>query len=365
MEHDKKISAYMRLYTKIRSSITGKVYKYGSKLPSKRQLAERMGVSVITVEHAYELLAEEGYIEPRQRRGYFVIYSEDNSFAVGKKPINISPSMRKNIEIEQGRLYSREDFPFSILAKTMRRILTIYGEKILSRSPNKGQPEFRRAIAEYLARSRDIMVDEDQILIGAGAEYLYGLTVQALRRNVLYGLEDPSYEKIEQVYLANGAKIEKLKMGVEGIETEALQKSNAQVLHVTPYNSYPSGVTASASKRREYIKWASKRNGILIEDDFDSEFTLLSKAEDTLFSLAPDSVIYMNTFSRTIAPSMRVGYMVIPKRLTEKFERNIGFYSCTVPVFDQLVLAEFISNGSFERHINRIRRKKRTELLEN
>ena len=241
----------------------------------------------------------------------------------------------------------------------------MYGEKILSRSPNKGQPEFRRAIAEYLARSRDIMVDEDQILIGAGAEYLYGLTVQALRRNVLYGLEDPSYEKIEQVYLANGAKIEKLKMGVEGIETEALQKSNAQVLHVTPYNSYPSGVTASASKRREYIKWASKRNGILIEDDFDSEFTLLSKAEDTLFSLAPDSVIYMNTFSRTIAPSMRVGYMVIPKRLTEKFERNIGFYSCTVPVFDQLVLAEFISNGSFERHINRIRRKKRKELLEN
>lgn len=362
MENTKKLSAYMSLYTKIRGDITNGIYKYGSKLPSKRQLAERMGKSVITVEHAYELLAEEGYIEPRQRRGYFVIYSEDASFAVGRKQISFSTLMRKTIEIEQGRLYNREDFPFSLLAKTMRRILTNYGEKILSRSPNQGQPEFRRAIADYLARSRDIVVEEEQIMIGAGAEYLYGLIVQALGRDNLYGLEDPSYEKIEQVYVANDAKIEKLKMGIEGIETQALNRTHAKVLHVTPYNSYPSGVTASASKRREYISWAQKRNGILIEDDFDSEFTLLSKAEDTLFSLDPNSVIYMNTFSQTIAPSIRIGYMVLPKRFVKLFEENIGFYSCTVPVFDQLVLAEFISNGSFERHINRIRRKRRKEL---
>lgn len=361
METSKKLSAYMSLYTKIRGNIIKGIYKYGSKLPSKRQLAERTGKSVITVEHAYELLAEEGYIEPRQRRGYFVIYSENASFAVGKKQIHYSPSMRKTVEIEQGRLYNREDFPFSLLAKTMRRILTMYGEKILSRSPNQGQPEFRRAIADYLARSRDIVVEEEQILIGAGAEYLYGLTVQALGRNILYGLEDPSYEKIEKVYRSNNARIEKLKMGIDGIETQALIKSHANVLHVTPYNSYPSGVTASASKRREYIKWAAKRKGLLIEDDFDSEFTLLSKSEDTLFSLDPEAVIYMNTFSQTIAPSIRIGYMVLPKKLLKIFEKNIGFYSCTVPVFDQLVLAEFIANGSFERHINRIRRKRRKE----
>ena len=206
-------------------------------------------------------------------------------------------------------------------------------------------------------------VSPSQIVIGSGAEYLYGLIAQFLGNEKIYAVEDPSYEKIHQVYQANGAKCEFLKMGKDGILSSHLQKTSADVLHVTPVRSYPSGVTASASKRNEYIQWAVKGGKTIIEDDFDSEFTLLPKNEDTLFSLeSKNSVIYVNTFTKTIAPSMRIGYIVLPENLVDSFQEKMGFYSCTVPVFEQYVLAEFINNGDFERHINRIRRKRRREL---
>jgi GntR family transcriptional regulator/MocR family aminotransferase len=153
-----------------------------------------------------------------------------------------------------------------------------------------------------------------------------------------------------------------LKMGGDGILSSELAGTDAGVLHVTPFHSYPSGVTASASKRWEYLAWAKRTGGYIIEDNYDSELTVSAKNEDTLFSLSGEGrVIYLNTFSRTIAPSMRVGYMVLPEKLLEAFEEKVGFYSCTVPVFEQYVLAELLSDGSFERHVNRIRRQRRKE----
>ena len=201
-----------------------------------------------------------------------------------------------------------------------------------------------------------------QIVIGSGAEYLYGLIVQLLGRERVFALEDPSYDKIRRVYQAHGVTCEMLRLGSDGIRSDELTRASATVLHVTPFHSFPSQVTASAGKRREYLRWAEERGGYIVEDDFDSEFSVSSKSEDTLFSLEPNrSVIYMNTFSKTIAPSMRVGYMVLPPALSEQFRREVGFYSCTVPVFEQYVLAELIGSGDFERHINRIRRRRRKE----
>ena len=245
----------------------------------------------------------------------------------------------------------------------MRNVISKYNERILLKSPNQGCLELRQAISEYLSRGKGIYITPDRIIIGSGAEYLYGLIVQLLGRDKIYALEDPSYEKIHSVYKANGAECEFLKLGKNGILSSELNSAKASVLHVTPFRSYPSGVTANASKRNEYIIWAKMRNGYIIEDDFDSEFTVSTKNEDTVFSLDPNRrVIYINTFSKTIAPSMRIGYMVLPEELCGIFEEKIGFYSCTVPVFEQYVLAEFINNGDFERHINRVRRKRRQAL---
>ena len=351
IEKDSPQSAYLQLYHQLRGDIVSGVYPNEKKLPSKRLLAEQTGVSVITVEHAYAILCDEGYLEPRERSGYFVSYSAADCFPVAEPDsVRQLPSARD----------LADDFPFSVLAKTMRRVLSEYGESILVKSPNNGCTELRKAIAAYLARCRGINVAPSQIVIGSGAEYLYGLIVQLLGRERVFALENPSYEKIRRVYLANGVTCDMLRLGGDGIRTSELARTDASVLHVTPFHSFPSGITASAGKRSEYIRWAHSRGGYIVEDDFDSEFTLSSKAEDTLFSLEPKrSVLYLNTFSKTIAPSMRLGYMVLPESLTDAFEQSVGFYSCTVPVFEQYVLAELLSNGDFERHINRVRRRRR------
>ena len=346
--------AYMQLYYQLREDITSGVYAYGAKLPSKRLLSEEACVSVITAEHAYSILCDEGYVEARQKSGYFVIYKRADFVTSAFSPISV------NRQIQPASL-EKSGFHFSVLAKTMRKVLADYGESILVKSPNCGCPELRSAIALYLARSNGMTVLPEQIIIGAGTEYLYSLIVQLLCKDKLFAIEDPSYEKIRKVYLANGATVDPLKMGSDGILTEELERTAAAYLHVTPFNSYPSGVTADASKRGEYLRWAEKRAGYVIEDNYDSELTVSKKNEDTLFSLSKSgNVIYLNTFSRTIAPSFRVGYMILPPALLTKFEKELGFYSCTVPVFEQYVLAELISSGDFERHINRVRRMRRS-----
>lgn len=348
--------AYMQLYEQLRNDIINTLYKYGEKLPSKRLLAEEARTSVITVEHAYGILCDEGYIESKERRGYFVTYCK-NDF------VPIAEHEEHNIFSSNHHHYHTDEFPFSVLAKTMRNVISKYGEDILIKSPNAGCIELRKAISDYLARGKGIHASYHQIIIGSGAEYLYGLIVQFLGRNQIYAIENPSYEKIHSVYRANGVECDLLQLGKDGILTSQLEKTKASVLHITPFRSFPSGITASASKRNEYIQWATDRNAIIIEDDFNSEFTVSTKNEDTVFSLEPTrSVIYVNTFTKTIAPSMRIGYMVLPEQLVEDFFDKVGFYSCTVPVFEQYVLAEFISKGDFERHINRTRRKLRQML---
>lgn len=347
-----KQKAYMQLYKQLRSDIINSLYKHGDKLPSKRILAEETLTSVITVEHAYGILCDEGYIEAKERSGYFVTYQKYNFVPVAEHEMNDISSTSHH--------YHTDDFPFSLFAKTMRNVISKYGENILIKSPNAGCMELKKAISDYLARGKGISVSPSQIVIGSGAEYLYGLIVQFLGRDKIYALENPSYEKIHAVYRSNGAECDLLKLGKDGILTSELSKTKASILHITPFRSFPSGITASASKRNEYIRWATDRNGIIIEDDFNSEFTISTKNEDTVFSLEPArSVIYINTFTKTIAPSMRIGYMVLPKELVKPFFDKMGFYSCTVPVFEQYVLSEFISSGDFERHINRTRRKLR------
>ncbi len=344
--------AYMQLYAMLKRDITEGIYPYGGKLPSKRMLSEETGVSVITAEHAYGILCDEGFAEARERSGYFSVYKE--------KEFNTVADIAKESVKAVNMHAAHEGFPFSVFAKTVRRVLLDYGESIMIKSPNHGCAELRGALSSYLKRSAGIAVRPEQIIIGSGAEYLYGLIVQLLGRDRVFALEDPSYEKIRRVYQANGVRCEMLRFGRGGIRTSELEGSSAAVLHITPFKSFPSGITADASKRREYLNWAAMRDGYLIEDNYDSELTVSSKNEDTVFSLDTyGRVIYINTFSRTVAPSVRIGYMVIPDRLLSEFEARLGFYSCTVPVFEQYVLAELINSGDFERHINRVRRKRR------
>lgn len=347
--------AYLQLYECLKYDIVTGVFSYGAKMPSKRTLAEDTGISVITVQHAYEILCEEGYLEGRQRSGYFAVY-KDSDF------VSVADGMEETVSTlaKEHHTKSKTTFPFSVLSKTMRKVLLDYGDSILVKSPNQGCTELRVAISAYLKRSNGMNVRPEQIVIGSGAEYLYSLIVQLLGKDRMFGLEHPSYNKIQQVYEANGVSCDMLNLGQDGIKTSELNRTDASVLHITPFNSYPSGVTADVSKRKEYLQWAKQRNAYIIEDNYSAELTVSMKNDDTVFSMAKDaSVIYLNTFSETIAPSMRVGYLVLPENLLAQFEEKLGFYSCTVPVFEQYVIAELINSGDFERHINRVRRERR------
>ncbi len=349
---------YLQIYRMLRDDIIGGVYPYGGRLPSKRLLADETGVSTLTIEHAYTLLCDEGYAESRERSGFFVIFRKNDGFALPAPECKAKTPVSPHAPVAEYPAFS-----VAILSRTMRRVLTEQRDLLLELSPGQGRAELRDAIRNYLARNRGISVDAGQIVIGSGAEYLYGLIIDLFGRDKIYAIESPSYEKIEQIYRSKGVACELLPLSADGIDSDALAASHSDILHTTPYRSFPSGVTASASKRHEYIRWADRGDRFILESDYGSEFSVASQPLETLFALSRrDNVIYLNTFSKTISPSMRVGYMVLPRRLAGLFRRKLGFYSCTVPTFEQLVIAELIGSGDFERHINRVRRSKRREL---
>ncbi len=350
-----KEPAYLQLYRMLRKDIVEKVYRLGEKLSSKRTISAETGVSLITVQHSLELLCDEGYLEARERSGYFVAYRTEDFYDRPTPQVTALPSMEP-LAIGAGA------FSYDMLTKTMRRVLQDYGEKLLARTDPQGAWELRVELASYMARNRGMRVDPAQIIVGAGAEYLYSLLGQLFPTQSVIAVEDPGYEKIAKVYTVTEHCVDYLKMGADGILSSELERTRASILHVTPFHSYPSGVNASSSKKQEYLRWA-KPDRYIIEDNYDSELTVSSRMEDPLYSLDEGQhVIYLNTFSKTIAPSIRVGYMVLPEALLQEYQKKLGFYACTVPAFEQYLIAELMRNGEFERHLNRVRRNLRKQI---
>lgn len=344
---------YEIVYEKIRADVVDGSVGFGKRLPSKRAAAELFGTSVITVEHAYELLESEGYVEAKARSGYYSCYSPSGVIAERE----YSPAAVCSQPSDE------ECFPFSTYAKAVRATLNDYGDFLTVKTDGSGSGALKSAIKNYLKTSRGIAVDERRIIIGSGAEYLYGTIVELLGASATFAVEAPSYERIRETYESSGAKTDDVLLGGDGVLREELKRTTANVLHVTPYRSFPSGITASTSKRAEYLRWATERGGYVIEDDYESEFSLSANLTETLFGACDDDrVIYVNTFSKTIFPSMRVAYMLLPPDLADAYYARLGFRSCTVPALEQLVLAKLIDDGSFVRHLNRVRRaRKRAE----
>ena len=364
---------YRFLYHAIRRDILAKKLLPGERLPSKRALAEHLGLSLSTVGSAYAALLDEGYLEVKARSGFFVsalAIPESGSvtpaatadFQSADENTTSSPATSETESVAPhaslGDLSA--DFPFTPFSHIVRDVLLRFPNELLARPENQGVLHFRAAISAYLLRYRGMQADPAQIVIGSGTEYLYGLVAQLLPRAALYGIEAQSYEKIRLVYSAYARPYELLPLDAYGVSAEGLAASRAALLHVTPYQSFPSGVTANAAKRFEYLRWAKERGAFLVEDDYASEFSLQKKPLETIYAMdSNDSVIYLNTFTKTLAPSMRVAYMVLPKRLLESYRERLGFYACTVPALDQYVLAEYMNRGYLERRLNQIRRKLR------
>lgn len=351
---------YWSLYSYIREDILSGKLKSGSKLPSKRTLAEDLSVSVITVQTAYEQLLAEGYVVSRQRSGYFV--SDVN---VGKLSVRPQESEAREddkkyaVDFVKGATPANL-FPFSVWAKLMRGVLSDCGEHLLERVPCDGDRDLKRAISAYLYRARGIDAPPRYVVVGAGAEYLYGVIVQLLGRDKVFAVENPGYGKISFSYRLNGAQCTYVPVTDAGVDCDAVEKSGADVLHVSPSHQFPTGAVTPASSRARIISWAQAGDRYVVEDDYDSEFRLFGKPLQCTYGLCPDRVIYMNTFSKSLAPSMRMGYMVLPPALYERYLKLFGNSACAVPLFEQKTLAAMLDGGHFERHINRLKNYYRT-----
>ena len=344
---------YEEVYEEIRDDIlTGKLKK-GERLVSKRSLAEQFGVSVVTAENAVAQLVAEGYITAVERSGYYIRYSG------GNVPVTERGEISEEIP-EDNRVISGAAslFPFTVWARLMRTVISEQGTKLLMPVSGGGVYDLRRAISDYLYRCRGMSVCPGQIVIGAGSEYLYNLLIQFLGRDLCYAVENPCYEKTARIYRLNDVKLKYTEMDKQGVTPDSLRKSKADAVHISPAHHFPSGAVMPISRRSEIMKWAAEKKGrYIIEDDYDSEFRRTGLPVPAMFGMDnSDSVIYINTFSQTIAPSVRISYMCLPQGLLEKWNEKMGFYACPVPAFEQYTLAEFMSEGYFERHVNRIKK---------
>ena len=356
------VPLYEALYRCIRKDILSGVLSPGEKLPSKRALAQNLEVSKITVEAAYNQLLSEGYIRSQEKKGYFVEavqrQAPPRTVEIPGEPL---PKREYLLDLTAN---GTEQFPFSVWSRLQREVMLDYGERLLLPLPNQGIPELRQAIADHLAAFRGMHVHPDHILIGAGTDFLYNLLIQLLGRDKIYAVEEPGYGKIRKIYAAGGVACVSAPLDHLGVIPESLEK--ADVLHCSPSHHFPTGLVTPVSRRLELLNWA-KQGKWIIEDDYDSEFRFDAHPKPALQSLdGAGRVIYMNTFSKSLAPSIRISYMILPEQLMAQFRRRLGFYSCTVPSFEQYTLARFLSRGHFEKHINRMRkfyRQRRNTLV--
>ncbi len=364
------VSLYEQLYRCVKEDILSGRLAAGEKLPSKRALAAHLEISVITVKNAYEQLMAEGYLSGVEKRGYFVSSVLPPVTAAPPAPQETAaePEERQWFLDLVTNSIDAEDFPFTVWARLMRQTILERGTGLLHSTPPQGAWALRRAIAAHLRQFRGMDAGAEQIIVGAGTEVLYTLLVQLFGRERIYGVEDPGYGKIARIYRSNGAAVAAIPLDDAGLSAEELRRSGADVVHISPSHHYPTGRVMPITRRQELLHWAQERpERIILEDDYDSEFRFVGRPIPTLFSIdGGEQVVYLNTFSKTIAPSIRISFMVLPRHLLADFQEKLGFYACTVSAFEQYTLASFLSGGYYEKHLSRMRkhyRQKRDAVI--
>ena len=352
-----RLSLYEYLYQKIKDDIILGNLERNEKLPSKRALSEHLKVSIKTVENAYAQLLAEGYIRSMEKKGYYVNQiAQTNAISATLSESTFKQNKEEYFADFTSNNISYEQFPLSLWAKVMRETLSDYDTTLLNTRPFYGIEKLRTEIAKYLYRFRGMDVSPEHIVIGSGTEYLYSCLVQLFGDKAVYGVENPGYHHIVHIYNGHRVPWEYIDIDQSGPCVEDLYKKSVNVIHVSPTHHYPVGIVMPPTRRQELLKWvAEETERYIIEDDYDCEFRYSDKPYPTLQSLdCNHRVIYINTFSKTMIPSLRVSYMVLPEKLMERYISTMSFYSCTVSGFEQYALASFLEKGYFERHLRRM-----------
>ncbi len=365
-------SRYEYLYRRIRDDILSGAIAPGERLPSKRALASQLGVGVVTVEGAYAQLVAEGYVDARERRGYYVVDLPQPATPPARGLATASPgapAFAAAVPASAVPEAAPIDAPAAgdsaggrLWARALRHALAREPEReLFSPTPWNGSSRLRRAIAGHLAGSRGLAVDPSRIVVGAGAQVLYSWVVQLLGREGTFALEDPGYPRLAGIYRANGCDLAHVPLDAGGIRMDDLRASGARAVHLMPSHQFPTGRVTSVARRYELMAWASEDAGrMVVEDDYDWEFRLAGMPIPPLAAIdAGGRVVYVSTFSKSLGSAFRMAYAVLPERLVARAEAVLGCYSSTVSAIDQVTLARLFEGGDYERHVSRYRRRMR------
>ncbi|MDD3368730.1 MAG: PLP-dependent aminotransferase family protein [Lachnospiraceae bacterium] len=356
---------YEQIYQHIKKEIQAGKFLQGEKLPSTRSLAEQLLVSRTTIDMAYDQLLSEGYIEARPYRGYFVCRLEDLFQLQENKWQETKERNATDQKVKESILYDfsptavdMELFPFATWRKITRSILSDASSGLFSLGEPQGDYDLRTTIVRYLHASRGVNCEPEQLVIGAGNDYLLMLLEKIFEKKQIVAMENPTYIRAYRIFQSFGYHVEALPVDRGGIKMESLEECDADIAYIMPSHQYPTGRVMPIGRRMELLRWAAgKSDRYLIEDDYDSELRFKGKPIPSLqASDTTGKVIYIGTFSKSIAPAIRISFMVLPKQLLERYHKNCYFYSSTVSRIDQSILNEFISGGYFERYLNKMRK---------
>lgn len=367
LDRSSDIPLYEQLYLYIKKEIIAGRIPYGTKLPSKRKLADFLKISQNPVETAYEQLVAEGYIEASPRRGYFVMTYEDLEY------VQTNQYLQENTEEAQEYIkydfhpsaIDTKNFPFSVWRKYARNTIDKKNHSLLLLGDSQGEMVLRQEIAHYLYHARGVHCSPDQIIVGAGIEILLQQLLLLLDKKTVYGVEDPGYHLILRILKSYPNEVYALEVDEEGVKVDTIHHKNINVVYIAPSHHFPYGTVLSVNRRTKLLKWAAaKKNRYIIEDDYDSEFRYSGKSIPSLQSMGlAEKVIYLGAFSKSLMPSIRISYMVLPRHLLKQYKEKLSFYhSPSVSRIDQHILAQFLKEGDFERHLNRMRKLYRRKL---
>ncbi|MEK5040610.1 MocR-like pyridoxine biosynthesis transcription factor PdxR [Sporosarcina sp. FSL K6-3457] len=366
LEKNQSVPLYEQIYDQIRRDITNGKLPIGMKLPSKRKLGDFLNISQTTIEFAYAQLVAEGFISSKPRKGYYVQAIEELAYV---QPVELTAKsiLRKkedmSIDFSPGQI-DTESFPFSQWRKYAKDVIDESSQNLLLLGHPHGDSQLRQEIARYLYHSRGVDCTPEQVIIGSGTEQLMPLVIRILGKHATYAIEDPGYPLTHHVFFHNDRTAIPITVDEEGIDVRALQRSGATIAYVTPSHQFPTGTVLSAARRTALLNWASAQDDhFIIEDDYDSEFRYTGRPIPSLQGMDKGgNVIYLSTFSKSLMPSLRIAYMVLPPVLLDRYEKAFIHYAATVPRLDQHILARFMADGHFSRHLNRMRKIYRRKL---
>lgn len=366
LEKNTKTPLYEQIYDQIRRDIINGKLPVGMKLPSKRKLGDFLNISQTTIEYAYGQLTSEGFISSIPRKGFFVQAIEELAYVqpIARLPKPLSNQAKSvTIDFSPGDI-DTDSFPFTRWRKYAKEVIDESSKNLLLLGDPHGDFELRQEIAQYLYHSRGVDCTLEQIIIGSGTEQLMPLLIRILGSDAVYAIEDPGYLLTHHVFTHNNRAVIPIAVDQEGMNVQALQNSNATVAYVTPSHQFPTGTVLSASRRTALLNWASaKERHFIIEDDYDSEFRYTGRPIPSLQGMDNGAnVIYLSTFSKSLMPSLRIAYMVLPDVLLSQYQSAFIHYASTVPRLDQHILARFMEEGQFSRHLNRMRTIYRRKL---